>query len=152
MPKKPASPEKNPPVRKANGTHGFCTCSPYAMNENITASTTNTTPTTLYCCLRYAIAPRLTCRAISFILSVPSSSSIIWRKKNHAIPSATTDATGTSQNTLGMFILGFIGFNWLCYIYPDFIQNPPQRYGFCFISPNFYAWIFIANQNKAVKT
>ncbi len=27
MPKKPASPEKKPPVRKANGTHGFCTWS-----------------------------------------------------------------------------------------------------------------------------
>ena len=27
MPKKPDNPEKNPPVRKATGTHGFCTLS-----------------------------------------------------------------------------------------------------------------------------
>ena len=30
MPKNPARPEKMPPVRKAKGTHGFCTPTPYA--------------------------------------------------------------------------------------------------------------------------
>ena len=28
IPKNPAKPEKRPPVRKANGTHGFCTFRP----------------------------------------------------------------------------------------------------------------------------
>ena len=28
MPINPANPEKKPPVRKANGTHGFCTWKP----------------------------------------------------------------------------------------------------------------------------
>ena len=105
MPKNPESPENSPPVRNANGTHGFCTSSTYAMNENIMASTMNTMPTTLYCCLRYAIAPFLTCDAISFIRSVPSSSFIMVRKKYHAIPNATMLATGISQKTNGMLFI-----------------------------------------------
>ena len=111
MPKKPARPEKNPPVRNAKGTQGFCNWKPYAMMAKMTASTTNTIVTTLYCCLRYAIAPLRTCSAISFMRSVPSSAFFIWRKKYSAMPSDTTDATGTSQNTLGMLNMLFC-----CYV------------------------------------
>ncbi len=46
-----------------------------------------------------------TCAAISFILSVPSSPSDHRRKKNHAIPNATTLAIGMSQNTNGMLFI-----------------------------------------------
>ena len=52
MPKKPARPEKKPPVRKAKGTQGFCTFSTYAMKAKTMASTTKTMVTTLYCCFR----------------------------------------------------------------------------------------------------
>ena len=51
------------------------------------------------------MAPFLTCSAISFIRSVPSSSFIIERKKNHAIPNATTLAIGISQKTKGMLFI-----------------------------------------------
>ena len=37
MPTKPARPLKKPPVRKANGTQGFCTLSTYAIRANIRA-------------------------------------------------------------------------------------------------------------------
>ena len=33
VPRKPESPEKNPPVRKATGTQEFCTPKPYAIME-----------------------------------------------------------------------------------------------------------------------
>ena len=75
------------------------------MNENTIAKIINTIKTTLYCCFRYAIAPLRTYSAISFIRGVPSSDFIIVLKKYHAIPSATTDAAGTSQNTLGMLFI-----------------------------------------------
>ena len=78
MPMKPARPEKKPPVRNANGTHGFCTPKPYARMAKKMASTMNTMITTLYCCLRYAIAPSRTYWAIFFIVGVPSSSFFIW--------------------------------------------------------------------------
>ena len=52
IPKKPDSPEKKPPVRKAMGTHGFCKLKPYAMIENRKTNPRNTSPTTLYCCFR----------------------------------------------------------------------------------------------------
>ena len=52
MPTNPARPEKKPPVRKANGTHGFCTLNPYASTAKNAASITNTIVTTLYCCFR----------------------------------------------------------------------------------------------------
>ena len=65
----------------------------------------NTISTTLYCCLRYAIAPFLTYSAISLILGVPSSDFIIVLKKYHAIDSATTDAMGTSQKTSGILFM-----------------------------------------------
>ena len=39
---------------------------------------------------------------------IQSRDGIIWRKKNHAMPNATTDATGTSQNTDGMFIRSYV--------------------------------------------
>ncbi len=77
MPTKPARPLKKPPVRKANGTQGFCTPKPYARIANKAASTINTITTTLYCCLRYAMAPSRTYCAISFMVGVPSLSFII---------------------------------------------------------------------------
>ena len=72
MPKKPARPEKKPPVKNANHTIPFCRLK-YAMIAKIAANTTNTIVTTLYCCFRYAIAPLRTCEAMVFISSVPSS-------------------------------------------------------------------------------
>ena len=51
IPTKPASPEKKPPVRKANGTHGFWIPNT-ASTAKITARMTKTIVTTLYCCLR----------------------------------------------------------------------------------------------------
>lgn len=75
------------------------------MNANTMASTANTMPTTLYCCLRYAMAPFLTCAAISIMRSVPSSSFIMEQKIYHAIPRATTLAMGISQKTDGMLFI-----------------------------------------------
>ena len=94
MPTKPARPEKKPPVRNANGTQGFWMPNA-ASTAKITARMTNTIVTTLYCCLRYAIAPFLTYSAISFMVAVPSLSFIICRKKSHAKNSAATAAAGT---------------------------------------------------------
>ena len=74
MPKKPASPEKKPPVMNANGTQPFWTFRPYAKNAKKKNSRTNTSPTILYCCFKYASAPCRTCRAIFRMISVPSSS------------------------------------------------------------------------------
>ena len=42
---------------------------------------------------------------ISLILSVPSSSFIMERKKYHAIPNATMLAIGMSQKTNGMLFI-----------------------------------------------
>ena len=53
------------------------------------------------------MAPFLTCMAIVFIFVVPSSSFIMAVKKYHAMPNATADASGTSQKTVGMFIMRF---------------------------------------------
>jgi len=48
MPRKPQRPEKNPPVRKATGTNGFCT--PINASAAKTATRiTKTRPTRLYC-------------------------------------------------------------------------------------------------------
>ena len=105
IPKKPHSPEKIPPVRKAKGTHGFCTLSTYDMKANTRHSMMKIIATTLYCCLRYAIAPMRTYPAISFMRSVPSSSFIMLLKKYQAMANAHTEAIGTSQNTDGMFIV-----------------------------------------------
>ena len=77
IPKKPARPEKKPPVMKAKGTHSFCMRSPYARNAKNANIMMNTRPTTLYCCFKYAKAPILTCRAILRMMSVPSSSFFI---------------------------------------------------------------------------
>ena len=41
---------------------------------------------------------------------VPSSAFIIREKKYHAILNATTDAIGTSQNTVGIFIDRFLNY------------------------------------------
>ena len=100
IPTKPDRPEKKPPVRKAIGTHSFCTPNPYAMMENKTTRARNTEATTLYCCFRYDIAPLRTCRAIFVINSVPSLSFIICLKKNQANASARTDANGIIQKIL----------------------------------------------------
>ena len=51
IPTKPARPEKNPPVRNANGTQGFW-IPKTASTANTIARITNTMATTLYCCLR----------------------------------------------------------------------------------------------------
>src|SRR4030043_840195 len=59
-PKNPERPEKNPPVRNAKGTHGFCTCSTYARIAKKIDNPIKIIETTLYCCLIYAIAPFLT--------------------------------------------------------------------------------------------
>ncbi len=78
IPKKPAKPEKKPPVRNANHTHPFCKPKSDMIKKSI-AKIKNTIITTLYCCLRYAIAPLRTCSAIFFMRSVPSSFSNICR-------------------------------------------------------------------------
>ena len=52
MPRKPASPEKKPPVMKANGTQGFCVCSTKAMKENRINIRRKTKATTRYWRLR----------------------------------------------------------------------------------------------------
>ena len=78
----------------------------YAMKAKTAARMTNTIVTTLYCCLRYAMAPFLTCPAISRILTVPSSF-IMFLKKIHAAARAVMLAAGTSQNTDGMLFIYF---------------------------------------------
>ena len=57
MPNQPASPENNPPERKANGTHRLCTPKPRAIHNRSAQMARNAQPTTLYCCFRYASAP-----------------------------------------------------------------------------------------------
>ena len=52
MPNQPASPEKNPPERKANGTHRLCTPRPSAIQSSRMQIARKAQPTTLYCCLR----------------------------------------------------------------------------------------------------
>ena len=75
MPKYPQIPENNPPVRNAYGTILFCKSND-AMIRNIMNRTTNAIATTLYCRLRYAMAPSRTACAISRMRGVPSSLSI----------------------------------------------------------------------------
>ena len=52
IPMNPQRPEKNPPVRKANGTHFDWTCSTKARKAKKSPATTKHQKTTLYCCRR----------------------------------------------------------------------------------------------------
>ena len=71
IPTYPDNPEKNPPVKNANGTNGL---------KNLFAASTvkmkniieKNIPTVLYCRLRYAIAPLRILTLMLFIISVPS--------------------------------------------------------------------------------
>ena len=71
IPTYPDNPEKNPPVKNANGTNGL---------KNLFAASTvkmkniiaKNMPTVLYCRLRYAITPLRILTLMLFIISVPS--------------------------------------------------------------------------------
>ena len=71
IPTNPDNPEKNPPVRNANGTNGVK--NPVNANiKSITNITAKKTPTVLYWRFKYAIAPFLILSLIFAISSVPS--------------------------------------------------------------------------------
>ena len=71
IPTNPESPEKNPPVKNANGTNGERNPETDRITKTMNIITKNT-PTVLYCLLRYAIAPWRIFELMSRICSVPS--------------------------------------------------------------------------------
>ena len=72
IPTKPLSPEKNPPVRNANGTNQVSNLQAAIMHKTTIIQAKNT-PTTVYCRFRYALAPSRMEREILLIRGVPSS-------------------------------------------------------------------------------
>ena len=84
MPKKPESAEKRPPVIKAKGVNQLKFSRNAAIAQRTTNITAKKTPTTVYCRLKYALAPERIEREIFFISSVPSSA----RKTRLAVTAA----------------------------------------------------------------
>ena len=94
MPTKPERPEKNPPVRNANGTNGVKNPAAAKITSTINITAKNM-PTVLYCLLRYAIAPFLILELMFAMVSVPSG--LLLTEKN--FDAANTSAITAHINT-----------------------------------------------------
>ena len=89
IPTKPERPEKNPPVTNAKGTN-HVSIPNAAITHRITNIAAKNTDTTVFCLLRYALAPARTDCEIVFIFSVPSENLSTFFAVNNAKTSAAT--------------------------------------------------------------
>ena len=107
IPINPQSPEKNPPLKNANGTNIIRYPLVYRKNK-MQNTTAKNAPTTEYCLLIYAYEPSLTQAAISFISAVPSSCRIILIIRKIAKNIATKDPIGARNNIYPPLFISYL--------------------------------------------